>query len=149
MLGHKNRSFFNSQILFLQLRIKILWIVNVLLYSNVLIYFSVKHFFTVNILNRIFLNIPFAVCTRMTGNQHSPYTMKSLAAYYLSIFGSPSYYAQGTFGIRAYFRLPVFGGFTLYVVWRIQKTQNQRVFVSQLIRQFVSLWRRYLLKKSS
>ena len=30
----------------------------------------------------------------------------------------------GKFGNRANFRLPVFGGFTRFGVWKIQKTQN-------------------------
>ena len=66
---------------------------------------------------------------------------------------------MGNFGNRANFRLPDFGGFTSFGVWRIQKTPNQhgvRVFVSQFedllvsmfVRQLVSLWKRYLLNKS-
>ena len=38
-----------------------------------------------------------------------------------------------SFGSCANFRLPVFGGFTRFGVWRIQKTQNQPVFGFSLV----------------
>ena len=36
-------------------------------------------------------------------------------------FSSPSYYGMENFGNRKNFRLPVFGGFTRFGAWRIQK----------------------------
>ena len=40
------------------------------------------------------------------------------------LFLVPHHTMYGNFGNRANFRLPVFGGYTHFGVWRIQKTQN-------------------------
>ena len=46
---------------------------------------------------------------------------------------------MGNFGNGANFRLPVFGGFTRFVVWRIQKIQNKQVSGCSLVPQYVSM----------
>ena len=59
-----------------------------------------------------------------------------------NLFQFPIIICMGNFRTRANSRLPVFGGFTRFEFRRIEKTQNQhgvRVFVSQLVCQYVSL----------